>query len=347
MRTIPLPLRRATLGPLLVLAAWVGSGDIRGQGTKPESAIRDEAGMFDPDVVRKAQRALEQLEREARIPVIIETVESLRGESIREAALQRARRSGGHGVYILIARRDREISPPLYRRELEDRLPEPRRVAIRQAFIEAFQKGEFDRGLEQGVAALRAALAPGPEAPAPETADAPLVLRNQVRLTLAGARRGLTGAEAKATEMGLKVNIAVVDDGGHLLTFARMDGARPASATTALTKAITAATFRQATGPLPPGAAAPDVLLNLSLQNAAAASGGKLTTLYGGVPIVVEGQVIGAIGVGGGTGEQDAEIAKAGVAALTSRLNTTAGSAHELQRSRSSTEQPAEDDRKK
>jgi glc operon protein GlcG len=58
------------------------------------------------------------------------------------------------------------------------------------------------------------------------------------------------------------------------------------------------------------------VLLNLSLQNAAAASGGKLTTLKGGVPIVVDGQVIGAVGVGGGTGEQDAEVGKAGVQAL-------------------------------
>jgi glc operon protein GlcG len=62
------------------------------------------------------------------------------------------------------------------------------------------------------------------------------------------------------------------------------------------------------------------VLLNLSLQNAAAASGAKLTTLKGGVPIVVEGQVIGAIGVGGGTGEQDAEIAKAGIQELLTRL---------------------------
>ena len=56
--------------------------------------------------------------------------------------------------------------------------------------------------------------------------------------------------------------------------------------------------------------------MSLSIQNAALASGGKVTTLKGGVPIVVEGQVIGAVGVGGGTGEQDAEIAKAGIQAL-------------------------------
>jgi glc operon protein GlcG len=91
-----------------------------------------------------------------------------------------------------------------------------------------------------------------------------------------------------------------------------MDGARPASGYTAITKAVTAATFRQETGPLPPKGE-PDVLLNLSLQNAAASGGGKLTTLKGGVPVVVDGQVIGAVGVGGGTGEQDADVARAGI----------------------------------
>lgn len=146
--------------------------------------------------------------------------------------------------------------------------------------------------------------------------SAPLIARNQAKLNLAGAERILQAARGQADKMKLKVNIAVVDDGGHLLAFARMDGARPASVYTALTKATTAATLRQDTGPLPPGAAEPDVWLNLSVQNAAAMSGGKFTTLRGGVAIVLDGQVIGAVGVGGATGEQDAEIARAGVAAL-------------------------------
>jgi glc operon protein GlcG len=94
-----------------------------------------------------------------------------------------------------------------------------------------------------------------------------------------------------------------------------MDGARPASAYTAQTKAATAATFLQETGPLPPKGE-PDLLLNLSLQNAAAASGGKITTLKGGVPVVIDGQVVGAVGIGGGTGEQDAEVARAAIQAL-------------------------------
>jgi glc operon protein GlcG len=152
------------------------------------------------------------------------------------------------------------------------------------------------------------------------TASSPLVTTNRALLNLAGAEAIVSGARQKAEALKLKVNVAVVDDGGHLLAFARMDGARPASAYTALTKAVTAATFRQETGPLPANGE-PDLLLNLSLQNAALASGGKLTTLKGGVPIVLEGQIIGAVGIGGGTGEQDTEVAKAGIQELLDRLN--------------------------
>jgi glc operon protein GlcG len=147
-----------------------------------------------------------------------------------------------------------------------------------------------------------------------------LVLRNQVRLTLEGARTIIAAAAAQAGSMNLKVNIAVVDDGGHLLSFDRMEGARPASGYTAITKASTAATFRQPTGPLPAGTANPDPLLNLSLQLAAQSSGGKITTLLGGAPITVDGQVIGGVGVGGGSGEQDAQVARAGVNAFLDEL---------------------------
>lgn len=131
-------------------------------------------------------------------------------------------------------------------------------------------------------------------AAAQESDTAPLITRDQVKLNLAGAERILQAAQAQAEKMKLKVNIAVVDDGGHLIAFSRMDGARPASVYTALTKATTAATLRQDTGPLPPGATQPDVWLNLSVQNAAAMSGGKFTTLRGGVAIALDGQVIGA-----------------------------------------------------
>jgi glc operon protein GlcG len=144
-----------------------------------------------------------------------------------------------------------------------------------------------------------------------------LVTRDRVQLNLAGAETAVEAAKKKAATMGLKCNIAVVDDGGHLLAFARMDGARPASASTALSKAVSAATFRQATGAMP-AKGEPDLLLSLSLQSA---SGGKITSLKGGVPIVVDGQVIGAIGIGGGTGEQDVEVANSGLQALLDALN--------------------------
>src|SRR6478752_8731077 len=146
--------------------------------------------------------------------------------------------------------------------------------------------------------------------------EPPLVARGRVQLNLAGAEAVLAAAQKKAAALGLRCNVAVVDDGGHLLAFARMDGARPASAATALAKATSAATFRQETGPMP-ARGEPDILLSLSLQNA---SGGKITSLKGGVPILISGQVVGAIGVGGGTGEQDVEVAKAGIQALLDTL---------------------------
>jgi glc operon protein GlcG len=147
-----------------------------------------------------------------------------------------------------------------------------------------------------------------------------LFTRSRVGLNLAGAEKILEAAQAKATQMGLKLNIAIVDDGGHLVAFVRMDGARPASGYTALTKAVAAATFRQETGPLP-AKGEPDLLLSLSLQSTALAGGGKGTALKGGAPIIIDGQVAGAVGVGGGTGEQDLEVAKAGIAALLTALN--------------------------
>lgn len=155
-----------------------------------------------------------------------------------------------------------------------------------------------------------------------KAARGPLVTRGRVQLNLAGAEAMVTAAKRKAAAMEVKVNIAVVDEGGHLLAFARMDGARPASAYTAQTKAATAATYRQETGTLP-AKGEPDVLLNLSLQNAAAASGGKLTTLKGGMPVILDGQVVGAVGVGGGSGDQDAEVARAGVQALLDEIRDT------------------------
>ncbi|MGV3485615.1 MAG: GlcG/HbpS family heme-binding protein [Planctomycetaceae bacterium] len=154
----------------------------------------------------------------------------------------------------------------------------------------------------------------------PSIAQQPAVRTDRAELTLAGAQAALAASLAKAQSMDVLVNIAVVDDGGHLLAFARMDGARPSSVYTSITKATTAATQRAATGPLRPDDPS-STHLNLAIEQAAAASGGKFTTLKGGVPIVVGDQVIGAVGVGGATGEQDAEVATAGVAEVAKAIS--------------------------
>ena len=162
-----------------------------------------------------------------------------------------------------------------------------------------------------GFTILLAATVSSPGADSPE-----LVVRGQTKLTLAGAERVLLGARARAAALSVPENIAVVDDGGHLLAFVRMDGARPASVDTAITKAVAAATMRKETGPVFKGQTQEDSTFNLAIEHAAVANGGKLTILYGGIPIIVDGQVVGAIGVGGGTEEQDVSVGKAGAAEL-------------------------------
>lgn len=132
------------------------------------------------------------------------------------------------------------------------------------------------------------------------------MVRRSRTLTLQGAMTVLQGAVAKAEAMGVPQCIAVVDAGGNLMAFARMDDAKVLSQVSATTKARTAASSRTPTGGI-----APDNELKLAL-----ATDGRLTNLKGGIPIVVGGEVVGAVGVGSGTGDQDIEVARAGLAAL-------------------------------
>ena len=122
-----------------------------------------------------------------------------------------------------------------------------------------------------------------------------------------GAMRALLAAQAEATQKGWQLSIAVVDPAGELLAFARMDGASPASIQNALGKARTAARFRRTTQVY-------DSLVSngrtslLNFEN--------MTPLEGGVPILIDGVVVGAIGVSGATAAQDAEVARAGAAVV-------------------------------
>ena len=127
-----------------------------------------------------------------------------------------------------------------------------------------------------------------------------------LKLTNEGAHKILAAAAEKATEMGIPQCISVVDTGGHLICFTRMNGAFVQSIDSSLRKAMTSASYGNPTGLMPEG---PDIRL-------AIATDGKRINLPGGLPIIIDGHVIGAIGIGSGTGAQDLEVAKAGIAAL-------------------------------
>jgi uncharacterized protein GlcG (DUF336 family) len=127
-----------------------------------------------------------------------------------------------------------------------------------------------------------------------------------LKLTIDGAMKLLNAAMTKAREMQVPQCIAIVDAGGHLLAFARMDGAFALSVDTALMKAMTAASYGIPTGDI---AAGIDIKLAIATQ-------GKRINLPGGLPVIVDGHVIGGIGVGSGTGEQDRQVANAALAAF-------------------------------
>jgi len=127
-----------------------------------------------------------------------------------------------------------------------------------------------------------------------------------LKLTHEGALKALNAALMKAESLGVPQNITIVDDGGNLLAFVRMDGAKVLSIRTSQKKAVSAASLRAPSGHLKP---------ELEVKMAIATEG-ALTNLEGGFPIMVEGICVGAIGVGSGTGAQDCEVARAGLAAL-------------------------------
>jgi uncharacterized protein GlcG (DUF336 family) len=127
-----------------------------------------------------------------------------------------------------------------------------------------------------------------------------------LKLSSDGALKLLNAAIAKAKEMGVPQCISVVDAGGHLIAFARMDGAFTQSVDTSLMKAMTAASYGVPTGDI---AAGIDIKLAIATR-------GKRINLPGGLPVIVDGHVVGGIGVGSGTGEQDRQVANAALAAL-------------------------------
>ena len=130
-------------------------------------------------------------------------------------------------------------------------------------------------------------------------------------LTLDGANVMVTAALAHAKDLGLQEVIAIYDDGEILKALVSMDGARVTSVNFALDKAYTSARRQAATQDLADTfASAPAVTIQSFLKQP------RLTLLGGGIPIVVNGQVVGGIGASGGTIAQDIEIANAGLAGI-------------------------------
>ena len=129
-------------------------------------------------------------------------------------------------------------------------------------------------------------------------------------LTLAEANRVVQGALAKAGELGIRISVAVCDAGGRLVAFNRMDGAIWAGVYGSQGKAIASVGFGRASGELAERAGSPIV------QGIAAAEGGHMIPSQGAVPIIRNGVIEGACGVGGGTSQQDEDCARAGVATL-------------------------------
>ena len=117
----------------------------------------------------------------------------------------------------------------------------------------------------------------------------------------------LQAARSEAQQQGWAVAIAVVDDGGHPLALERLDGCAPIGAYIATEKARSAAIGRRETKGY-------EDMVNGG--RSAFLSAPLVTSLEGGVPVLVDGQVVGAVGVSGVKAEQDAQVARAGIAAL-------------------------------
>ena len=135
--------------------------------------------------------------------------------------------------------------------------------------------------------------------------------RTYVSLTLDDAKRMLSAAEAKAASLGIPYCVAVVDAGGHLVSFLRQDGALIGSVDLAIGKAATARIFDKTTSNLATLAQSGEPLFGIQESN-----GGKVVIFGGGVPVVLDQTIVGAVGASAGTVEQDIAVAEAAIAAL-------------------------------
>lgn len=130
-------------------------------------------------------------------------------------------------------------------------------------------------------------------------------------VALEDARRVIAAAEAKAAELGQPMNIAVVDGGGNLVAHVRMDGAWLGSIDISIKKAYTSRAFDIATKDLAEHCQSGGQFFGIHASN-----DGRVMIFAGGIPLTRDGQVVGAVGVSGGSGEQDHAVAEAGAQAF-------------------------------
>jgi len=128
---------------------------------------------------------------------------------------------------------------------------------------------------------------------------------------LTDARKVIAAAEKKAQEMKRPMNIAVVDEGGNLVSHVRMDGAWIGSIDISINKAFTTRAFDISTKELAANSQPGDQFFGIHVSNR-----GRIMIFAGGIPLKRAGEIVGAIGISGGSGEQDQTVAEAGAAAF-------------------------------
>jgi uncharacterized protein GlcG (DUF336 family) len=136
-------------------------------------------------------------------------------------------------------------------------------------------------------------------------------LKERITMRLEDARRVIAAAEKKAAQIGQPMNIAVADEGGNLVSHVRMDGAWIGSVDISIKKAYTSRAFDIATKDLAAHSQSGGQFFGIHASN-----NGKIMIFAGGIPLKKDGKVVGAIGVSGGSGEQDHSVAEAGAAAF-------------------------------
>jgi uncharacterized protein GlcG (DUF336 family) len=140
-------------------------------------------------------------------------------------------------------------------------------------------------------------------------------MRKVPKLELSDVKNILAGAETEAIHIGVDMDIAVVDDGGQLLGFLRMDRAKVTSIQIAIDKAFTAAGTRKPTRDYKTVGAVDGMAFGINTSHQ-----GRFTIYGGGVPIIIDGECVGAVGCSSETPEQHEQVAQAGINAMRNSL---------------------------